>query len=748
MEVKGPQGREFWICFMKNHNDPERMTRETMLNLELFITSEKNAEVRIDIDSLAFHETIWVKSGQVVKVKLSPLAVLNDSEVIKKGMAVRVRSDEDITVYGLNRRKLTTDTFLALPLSVIGKEYLAMCYDVSVGLMSQFAIVASRDSTKVEIIPSVVTRGGKQAGDTINIILNRGDSYLVSAENLPYAENKCDLTGSYVRADKAISFFSGHECAYVPSDVIACNHLVEQLPPTNAWGKKYYLSALQKRSKYAFRVLAKEDESKIFRNGKLIGTLNKGQFLERISSEEEFISSSKAILVSQYAHGFAGGDSIGDPMMLLISPADQYLNKYRFVTPVSGSWEHFINIICPNEAINSIVLDGVSVPHEKFKPIASSNYSVAYLKVAYGTHEIKGDMGFGLSSYGFGFGKDQFDAYGNVGGQSFKILKATLDTSAPYFRYQVSKSGASIDIFDDGTSDGGIRLIKPMTQDNVNYGSLPLDIGTPHQNIKIRVQDTEQSARIVFYSEDMAGNSSIFSVCYGYNYKNKKFEFTIEEGSQNCKYYSKYEFSVSFANEIGTNQIDNNAGLETQGDFSGKSANQTDVGIEFTYSIQKNLLLGTRLSFAKTDWEISAPDSVSGEITNPITGELIPHQKAGFINIDGPRIDLTLFAQYFYYKHLFVSLGLRTYLLTGEAVYSRRTIYPDFISGDEEILDADLDINRTQFLASISTGIRLPINYMFDISANVSYNYPFTHILGSDWKYEFIGLRAAIIYKF
>jgi IgGFc binding protein len=744
----GPEGKEFWIAFMKNHNDPERMTRETMLNLELFITSEKDAEVRIDIDSLAFHEVHKIKGGEVKKIKLSPLAVLNNSEVITKGIAVHIVSNEKITVYGLNRRKLTTDTFLALPISVIGKEYLAMCYDVSVGLMSEFAIVATEDSTTVEIIPSVLTKNDSPADSLIKIVLNEGDAYLVSAKNLVYAEDKCDLTGSFVKADKPISFFSGHQCAYVPSDVIACNHLVEQLPPTNSWGNKYYLSALQKRSKYVFRVLAREDNTKIFKNGKMIDSLDKGEFLERMSSGEEFISSSKAILVSQYSLGFAGGDSIGDPMMLLISPAGQYLKKYRFVTPVSGSWEHFINVICPNDAINSLVLDGAKVRANQFKQIPNSNYSVAYLKVEYGTHEIECEEGFGLSSYGFGFGKDRFDAYGNVGGQSFKILKEIPDTLSPYIISEISESGVSIDMFDDRSNDGGLKMIKPMAQDNINYGSAPLEIGAPVVNIKLRVENKSKSARIVFYAEDLSGNSAVFSICYGYNYKEKKYEFTIQDGLQDCEYYSKYEFSLSSAFEIGTLGIETNAGLNTLGEFSDNSVSQRDFGLEFTYSAKKNLLLGSRLSFAKIDWEISAPDSISSKIISPQNGEIISSQKASFVRIDGSKIDLMLFSEYYYYKHLFVGLGLRTYLLAGNAKFTRKIIYPNFVTGGEEIIDDNLDISRIQFLGTISAGIRLPINYMFDFSANLSYNYPFTNILGRDWNYRFTSFTMGIIYKF
>ena len=71
MIVKSPEGKEFWICFMRNHDDPERVTKENMLHLELFITSEETANVTVEIKGLNFKEENFANFGNKNLLKKS-----------------------------------------------------------------------------------------------------------------------------------------------------------------------------------------------------------------------------------------------------------------------------------------------------------------------------------------------------------------------------------------------------------------------------------------------------------------------------------------------------------------------------------------------------------------------------------------------------------------------------------------------------------------------------------------------------
>nr|MBP6510137.1 IgGFc-binding protein [Candidatus Kapabacteria bacterium] len=258
--TKNSEGREFWLCFMKNfreagQRDPQN--RQEALRLQLFLTSSFDATVRIEIEEIQYDNTITIKANTVVNVQIPARAQVRAVETGER-LAVHVTADTTISVYGLNSRFQTTDTFLGLPVSVLGTDYRAVGYTkLASDLLSAVSIVATEDETEVTIVPTVATSTGRPAGRPFTARLRKGDVYTIGArwESI----GACDLTGTSITSNKKIAVFSGHNCAYVPPKVEACNHLVEQLPPVSAWGKHYYLGMLKERSKYTYRVIASQD---------------------------------------------------------------------------------------------------------------------------------------------------------------------------------------------------------------------------------------------------------------------------------------------------------------------------------------------------------------------------------------------------------------------------------------------------------------------------------------------------------
>ena len=473
-------------------------------------------------------------------IKLNPQAQITSSEIIEEGMAVHVKSDTPVTVYGLNRRRLTTDTFLGLPTTVIGKMYRAICYNISVQLTSQFAIVATEDNTKVTIVPSVETSSGRAANKPFDIILNQGDVYQITARNKPNDPDKNDLSGSLISADKNISFFSGHQCAYIPDNVMACNHLVEQMPPTPSWGKHYYIGELKKRSKYNYRILANEDSTKIFVNNKYLTTLNAGKYIEQNVSGEIQVTASNPILVTQYSQGFRNGDAIGDPMMLLISPTQQFLKKYRFATPVNGFWEHYVNVVVPTKAISSLKLNGKPVPTNIFRQFGKTRYSIAYLRVNYGTHQLEADEPFGMTPYGFGYDKDKYDAYGNLGGQSFLEFVNYKDTIAP----DAIILNKELILRDDRVNDEGLDKFEVLYSENLELDQYNFEAGVPQVSLKPRVIEVQKYGKLRFRVFDVAGNSQDYTLCWHLDLNASGYVYDITDGDISCG----TSFKISYQN--------------------------------------------------------------------------------------------------------------------------------------------------------------------------------------------------------
>lgn len=415
------EGTEFWLCFQRNFKDSPSGAQKSNTNdvsLELYIFSRADANVSIEIDGISYQVTRKVTAGTMEKIVIDKAAELKDLDKIKR-LAVHVISDQPITVYGLSSRFQTTDAFLGLPVSVLGNDYMVMGYKYSEGLLSQFAIIATADGTTVTITPTAQTSTGHKALVPYNVAMKKGDVLQVSS--FDSKTEKTDLTGSRITANKPISVFSGHQCAYVPEGIIGCNFLVEQMPPLSSWGTSFIVGKLYSRMNYTVRVLAKDPNTKVFVNSEQVATLGAGEVYENSEFTKNIsISANQPVLVAQYSHGYLIGDQTGDPMMLLVTPTEFFTPSCYYATPKSDDWNHYINVVIPTTSIGSLIIDGKKASDQlEFVPVPATTYSVAQIKVPYGSHTITADQPLGLYSYGFGYDGQAYDAYGTSGGRFF-----------------------------------------------------------------------------------------------------------------------------------------------------------------------------------------------------------------------------------------------------------------------------------------------------------------------------------------
>lgn len=404
------KGTEFWLMFNQNYQTS---------SLNLFITGDVATTGTVSIPGLSFSQSFSVTPGMVTTVDIPDTAEVTDSDIIQdKG--IHVVTDAEITVYGLNRLQYSTDAFLGLPTDILGTDYINLGYqNVNIVNATQFGIVATQDNTTVTITLTV-DAGLRYANVPYNIILNQGEAYQLRS-TFPYP---ADLSGSLITSDKPIAVFGSHQCANIPNGVVACDHIVEQLPPTSTWGQSFVTMPLATRLRGdTFRVLASTDNTSVSINGVLVATLNKGQFHEQIITGPATITASEPVLVAQYSNGSNWDNVISDPFMMLIPPYEQFLGNYTVTTPASGFATNFINVVAPDAAVGNINLDGVPIPTESFTPIGTSGFSGAQVPVDLGSHNLVGTLPFGAFVYGF----DSYDSYGYPGGQSLAEVAIVTD---------------------------------------------------------------------------------------------------------------------------------------------------------------------------------------------------------------------------------------------------------------------------------------------------------------------------------
>jgi hypothetical protein len=448
-ELPDTQGREFWLTFPLNRNGAGE--------LKLFIGGQVNTAGTVSIPGLSYAQNFNVTAGQFTVITLPAGAEITANDAVQDN-GVHVTATQEVTVYGSTYvagalSDDSADAYMGLPADVLGTDYLVLGYETDDNVDypgSQFALVGTQDDTTVVITPTADTWNGsigRLAGEPYQITLNQGQTYLLYADQF----GGDDLTGTDIHADKPIAVFGGNRCANIPYGYEACATVVEQLPPTWAWGKEFAAVPLATRSNGdTFRILAAQDDTEVWVNGTAVPvSLGRGAFYETVLTTRSYITATKPVLVAQYSNGRTFDSTTSYPFMMLIPPYEQTQGEY-VVNALNGMFAHnYLNVVTPSDATASVLLDGNPITATLFQAIGSSGFSGAQVPVAAGTHTLSGSRPVGVSIYGFSDGYSG----GYPGGSrvahivgTFTVTKTVAGTGSISF----APLDAEIDIIDRG----------------------------------------------------------------------------------------------------------------------------------------------------------------------------------------------------------------------------------------------------------------------------------------------------------
>ncbi|UTW47588.1 IgGFc-binding protein [Bacterioplanoides sp. SCSIO 12839] len=476
------RGKEFMFSFPQNY---------TGGNLKVFIASEYNVQGTVSIASLNFFEEFNLVPNEVKEIALPASAQISSSNTIEN-KSVHIVSDQEITVYGLNEQRYTTDAFLALPTDALGLEYHNASYKSLGSYRSSMTVTAVYDNTTVTFSPKVST-AVVPADGTHTITLNSGETYKLDTN-----ASSGDMTGSLVTASAPVAVMGSVQCTNIPSGYSACDHIVEMLPPVATYGKSFITIPLASRKKGdMIRVIASEDNTQIIIDGELKDTLKKGAFYEEIIQTRSIIDASAPVMVVQYSLGQSYDGVISDPFMMVVPPSEQFLNDYNFVTLTEsvGFQNSFVNVVTTESALSSLILDGQLIDSTQFSRIGQSEYFGAQLTLQSGVHNMMSDETFGIYVYGFG----SYDSYGYPGGMSFDFINPRGDAYIPNSRLELmgdfiigyasdSEDLNANNVFDVGEDLNGDGQIGKRTEDLNNNGLL--DDGEDLNNNGVLDRDT------------------------------------------------------------------------------------------------------------------------------------------------------------------------------------------------------------------------------------------------------------------
>jgi hypothetical protein len=373
-----------------------------------------------------------------------------------------------VAVYALSHRSLSSDGFLVLPVEALGTQYSTANlrnalyyrggklpqfsnYPKDTLPRSEFTIAGVADGTTVTVVPTANSFGRNfLANKSYTFTLNRGEVIEITARDtamvgmignalcwvgkLPGID--CDLTGSIITSTKPVAVFSGHERASAPDSMefntgkaqsVSRDHLVEQMPPAENWGKTFTfvpssIGAAKGRPRDGdlIRVIAGYDMTDVFVNGKKTSTLAKGKFQEFKLKTASLITTSQPALVLKYLQTCLAIDTTGDPDMTVLPPIENMSTFYTLPSVASGNAfsEHYVCIVIDSAALTTTTLNGKKLDPAYMYIIPGSRYYHTTVQVPAGSQRVESPLPCYAETYGFG----RFDSYSFSGGGSFPYL--------------------------------------------------------------------------------------------------------------------------------------------------------------------------------------------------------------------------------------------------------------------------------------------------------------------------------------
>lgn len=424
-------GYHFTIAFLTNSHN-------TGGYLKIFIaTTGQETKVEITIPSIGSRKTLTIAANDLVEYEVpgpDQMRISKKDAGKPVSKVVDIVADHEIGVYGINRRKVSSDAFLALPEDVATKKYIIPSYP---GYRTrrtknpgEVAVIAYKDNTEIEI---------KLHGEEVaNAILNKGEvfEWFVTDKN---ADD--DLTGAVITASEPVAVISGVICANVPADNGLCDHIVEQIPPLATWGRTYVTVPLVRRKAGdIFRIITGKDNNLIKISDEAFELEKEGDFVELDipSNESHIITCSESCLVTLYCKGKNIDGVLADPFMMLLPPTEQFSNSYIFATPdderVKKEFDNFLTIVVKTHDKDGVILDRESLDDEDWQIVPGSEYSYLRKEISSGIHFADHEspiVGFGLYVYGYA----NYDSYGYPGGLRlvplYEACVPSLDTAYP-----------------------------------------------------------------------------------------------------------------------------------------------------------------------------------------------------------------------------------------------------------------------------------------------------------------------------
>ena len=381
------------------------------------ITIIAGFDAKVTVTSLITKDlltAISIKAGKVFTFNVSAkLFRMEGTRIEKKG--IEIKSTAEIAVIGANYAHETSDAFLALPTTTLGKTYVVatrLNSGRSQNLVN-IGIISQRDGTKVTI--TLKTKG---YFSYLGLTYTNGQSFTITLAKLEtfHLIHNNDLSGTIITSSYPVAVLSGSPCENV-GDGGGCDHLVSFLLPVKEWGKQYILvPSIDSQSTDFYRVFASQET--MVKSRGVTTNLRRGEFLEiRITKNElsSFVSCTKPCQVVQYFN------DAHDPSSIILPSTEQFATSYKAV-PILKQEQiaHYIIIIIEDKDKDTLKINKTSNVKFNWQKVNDTEYTWALFNINAPIDIAScNDKKFGVIVVGYKL--SDYESYGYPAGFKFII---------------------------------------------------------------------------------------------------------------------------------------------------------------------------------------------------------------------------------------------------------------------------------------------------------------------------------------
>ncbi len=378
-------------------------------------------------------------NSQLSRIENSPA-----NQILNKGFLIQ--STGLITVYYEVGIRYNIDIFTLKGRNALGKHYIIpgqnfwnnQVFDSH----STFEIVASENNTIVSMVPTV-NIVGHNAGDTVSILLQKGQTY--SARALSKSSSQ-SLGGSLVVSNKPIAITLSDDSLFETP----CYDLTgDQLVPVGILGQEYIVQKGELNVNEKVFITSVFDDTQISVNGVPLGSPMSARQIKGIGiAERNYIEASKPVYVMQYT-------GIGCEMGAALIPSINCKGSNQIAFTRSDNNRFIVNLIVKNGGQHNFQLNGstTAILSTAFDTVPGTNKEWMSANINFTTQQIRPGNSYTVSNSSHSFQLGFLDGGGATGA-----------------RFGYFSNFSSLFIGDDITlCEGETRTIVPKGDDGAHY---------------------------------------------------------------------------------------------------------------------------------------------------------------------------------------------------------------------------------------------------------------------------------------